>query len=105
MHGRVRRGYLGIAGRDRVLETKIKRFYHLPNTRTVEVVVVEANSPAYRAGLKEGDLLAAVNGEKIEQVDDLHRFLAQWPIGTPVRLRVLRGVEPIELTLVPTEAP
>jgi len=37
-------------------------------------------------------------------VDDLHRFLAEWPIGQPMTLTVIRGTERVDLKVVPAEA-
>ncbi|MEZ5584777.1 MAG: hypothetical protein R3F37_20215 [Candidatus Competibacteraceae bacterium] len=36
--------------------------------------------------------------------DDLHRFLAAWPVGESVKLIVIRGKERLELSVVPGEA-
>jgi len=67
--------------------------HHLDNTHAVEIVSLEPGGPVVGAGLCEGDLIVAVNDRASMSVDDLHGFLAEWPIGKPVRLTVLRGVE------------
>lgn len=104
-HGRVRRGYLGIAGRQRALDPRIRRFYELANESVVEVAMVEPNSPADRAGLRSYDLIATVNQSPVNSVDALHHFLADWPIGEPLTLKIVRGRELIERRVTPTEAP
>ena len=104
-HGRVRRGYLGIAGRTRLLDNRIVRFYNLPSDNAVEAMVVESNGPAHRAGLKEGDFIFAINEHIVKSVDDLHYFLAQWPIGSEAMLKVIRGFDQMRLSIVPTQAP
>ncbi len=104
-HGRVRRGYLGIAGRQRPLDPRIKRYYQWDQESGVEVVVVEKGGPAYRSGLMEGDLIFSINDVQVKSVDDLHRFLADWPVGKPLTLTVIRRIQAIKLELVPTEAP
>jgi len=103
-HGRVRRGYLGIAGQQRPLDRRLARFHDLANEQAVEVVSVEPDAPAGRAGLREGDLIVAFNERAVTSVDDLHRFLAEWPIGRPATLAVVRGREKVELQVTPAEA-
>jgi S1-C subfamily serine protease len=103
-HGRVRRGYLGIAGRDRPLGRRLVRFHNLTHARAVEVVSVETDSPARAAGLREGDLITAADDQPIASVDDLHRFLAAWPPQGPVALTVIRGQRRLMLDVTPMEA-
>ena len=103
--GRVRRAYLGIAGRARPLDSWFVRQYALSNREAVEVMMVEAGGPAHRAGLREGDLIVAVQERSVESVDDLHRFLSEWPIARAAAVTLLRGIERLTLTVVPTEAP
>ncbi len=105
MHGRVRRSYLGIAGRSRLLDRRLTRFHQLPNKSAVEVAVAEPGGPAYRAGLRVNDWIVAVEDKPVEQVDDLHRFLAEWPIARSVTLTVVSGIDLKRVTAVPTEAP
>ena len=104
MHGRVRRGFLGIAGRQRPLARRIVRYHNLNKTRAVEVLTVESGSPAEHAKMKVGDLIVAINGVEVESVDDLHRFLSEWPIGQPVEIDVVRGRIRKGLIAVPDEA-
>ncbi len=103
-YGRVRRGFLGIAGRQRPLNQRLVRLHSLTATNAVEVIVVEAGTPAARAGLLEGDLIVSFNEKPVQSVDDLHHFLSQGTLGSEVVLTVLRGFEKIKLTVVPTES-
>jgi S1-C subfamily serine protease len=103
-HGRVRRGYLGIAAQQRPLNRRLVRFYNLARDYAVEVLSVHSHGPAGQAGMREGDLIVAINGQDVESVDDLHRFLSEWPIGQPMKLTVIRGSERMEMSVVPAEA-
>jgi len=103
-HGRVRRVYLGLAGRDRPLERRRVRALELPAERAFEVVGREPRGPAASADIRLGDLIIGANGTPIDGVDALHRFLARWPAGTPLILQLLRGMQRVEVTLTP-EAP
>jgi len=102
-HGRVKRGYLGIAGRPAPLDKRIARIYNLANKSAVHIEHVEENSPAERAGLKEFDLVVSAHDQVTNNVDDLHHFLAQWPLGKPFELKVVRGYEQLRVEIVPIE--
>ena len=103
-HGRVRRGFLGIAARQRPLDRRVVRFHGLKKNYAVEVSSVESRSPAGQAGMQAGDLVVTINGQDIQSVDDLRRFLSEWPIGLPVEIGILRGRSRKTLTVVPKEA-
>jgi S1-C subfamily serine protease len=102
--GKVRRGYLGIGGAHRPLDRRLVRFHGLATEQAVEIHTVEANGPAARAGLREGDMIVEIESRPVGSVDDLHRFLSDSPIGEPVSLTLLRGKERLKLTVRPTEA-
>jgi S1-C subfamily serine protease len=104
IHGRVRRGFLGIAARQRPMDRRMVRFHGLDINDAVEVLSVESQSPAGLAGLRAGDLIVAINGSDVQSVDDLHRFLSDWPIGRPVEIDVVRGQSRRVLVIVPKEA-
>jgi S1-C subfamily serine protease len=104
IHGRVRRAYLGVAGRTRPIGRKIARYHGLNGDDAVEIISVEPGGPARKAGLHIGDVLVSVNGVRVGSIDDLHRFLSDWPIGEPVRLSILRRTELADLKLIPAEA-
>jgi S1-C subfamily serine protease len=103
-HGRVRRGFLGIAARQRPMDRRIVRFHGLSSNASVEVLSVESDGPAGLAGLRAGDLIVAINGSEVQSVDDLHRFLSDWPIGQPVKIDIVRGQIRRALVVVPKEA-
>jgi S1-C subfamily serine protease len=102
-HGRVRRGFLGLAAQQRQLDRRLIRYHHLQSDYGVEVTSVDHQGPAGRAGIKEGDLIVLVNGQVSASVDDIHRILAEWPIGKPLSVVVIRGQEKIELSVEPAE--
>jgi S1-C subfamily serine protease len=91
--GRVRRGYLGIAGQNVPLLRRVTRFHRLAQSGAVLVINLEADGPATGAGIQEGDLIVAFDGQTIQTLDDLHRALTEARIGTTARLVVLRGAE------------
>jgi S1-C subfamily serine protease len=80
------------------------RYHDLSGDQAVEVLSVDPSSPAGQAGMRMSDLIVSVNGQKVAGVDDLHRFLSEWPISEPVEITVLRGKNKASLTIVPVEA-
>jgi S1-C subfamily serine protease len=103
--GRVKRSWLGIAGQNRPFSRKLRRESGPPREGVVEVVRVEPDGPAARGGLHEGDLVHTLGGRAVGSVDDLHRILTEWPIGSPLAVGVLRDHERLELSVIPGEAP
>jgi S1-C subfamily serine protease len=102
-HGRVRRAYLGLAGRQRPLGRRQMRFHGLSNRSAVEVVSMHPEGPAGKAGVRLGDLIVAMNGQAVESVDALHSLLSEWPPGRTVALTIVRWMEKIELEAVLSE--
>jgi S1-C subfamily serine protease len=104
-HGRVRRAALGVVGHDRRLDRRWVRHFELTADTAVAVVDLAPDGPARQAGLQPGDSIVALDGRPIRGIDDLHRTLAERPLGTPVRLTVLRGTTRLDLAVLPVEAP
>jgi S1-C subfamily serine protease len=71
----------------------------------VLVVEVMKDSPAERAGIREGDFLIAFAGEKVGGIDDLHRLLTEERIGVAAQVELLRGTERKSMSIVPEEKP
>lgn len=102
--GQVRRAYLGLAVQVRPINRRIQRYFDLKTATAVEVVSVEANGPAQRAGLRERDLIVGVNGNGVSTVDDIHRILAGQAAGSRLTLIILRDGERQELEVISGEA-
>ena len=102
--GRIRRSYIGVAGQNVPLHRRVVRFYNLPGETGVLVVSVEKNSPAERAGLREGDLIVAFNGQPIGSVHDLHKILVGEQIDVSASLTIIRHTERLELPILPAES-
>ncbi|MCE8002891.1 S1C family serine protease [Billgrantia ethanolica] len=103
-HGRVKRSYLGIHARDRKLDRRLARLLSLEQETAAEVMTVDAQGPASKAGLKEGDLIVAIDEKVLAGVDDLQRSLAEHKPGIAVRLMFIRRLELRNAILVPVEA-
>jgi S1-C subfamily serine protease len=102
--GRIRRSYIGVSAQTVPVHRRVVRFYDLPKEMGAAVVGVEENSPAKRAGMREGDIIVALEGQPVAGVDDLHRVLTDVRVGVSCSLTVLRWTEKLELKVVPEEA-
>ena len=97
--GRVRRGYIGVAGQDVPLLRRVSRFHKLTQTAGVLVISLETDGPAKAAGLREGDILVSLDSHAVTSLDDVHRWLTEDRIGQRAILGVLRGAERLDLAL------
>jgi len=100
--GRIRRGYLGVAGQNVPLHRALVRTHHLAINTGIFVVSVEQGSPAQKAGLRDGDIIVGLDDHDVASIDALHRLLTDYQPGVRVRLRVLRGTEKLVLYTNPT---
>src|SRR6185503_3171966 len=101
--GRIRRSYIGVAGQTVPIPRAVARANQLAVTSGVFVVSVETNSPAAVAGLRDGDVVLALDGEAVTGIDDLHRLLTADRIGSSAPLTILRSAQRQQLTVVPSE--
>ncbi len=58
------------------------------------ITEVEEDRPAFEAGLKAGDVIVEVDGEKIEDAEDLMEILSEKEGGDEVKLKVIRDGRP-----------
>jgi S1-C subfamily serine protease len=103
--GRVRRGWLGVAGRTRPLAPAQARRLGVAAESAAEVLQIVPGSPADRAGLRAGDWIVSLGDAAVSGIDDLHRVLTEWPPGREAPLGVVRGEERLTLAVLPAEVP
>ncbi len=95
--GSVRRGYLGILSQPVRLPDGER--LGLTQRGGLLVVGVEDGSPAGRGGLIVGDILATLDGQPVEDTDDLLVLLAGDRVGRPVPVKLVRGGELAEVEI------
>ncbi|HLJ60907.1 MAG TPA: trypsin-like peptidase domain-containing protein [bacterium] len=100
-HGRIRRGFLGIATHAVPLPPLLRQ--QLGQRTGLLVFSIEQDGPAARAGVVFGDTIVALGGQPVRRVDDLWGLLGEGQIGTSVPLRVVRAGELRDLPVVPGE--
>jgi len=97
-HGRIRRGYLGIAAQPVRLPSKVQSQFG--QDRGLLVLEVDPGSPADAGGLLLGDTVLAVAGQPVRDLGELFGQLGGDRIGTPLPMRVLRSGHDQQLTIV-----
>lgn len=90
-HGRVPRGYLGLAGRPVRLPARLREA--AGQRAGLLVLSVEEDAPADRAGLSLGDVLLTLDGRPVHDGPSVAALLAGERIGRELPLRWLRGGE------------
>ena len=103
--GRIKRGYIGVAGQNVPLPRHLVRRHTLAVSSGILVLSVEPHSPAQRAGVRPGDVLVGYAGRSVAGIDDLHRLLIEERVGLSAPLIVLRGDENLTLDVVAEESP
>ena len=104
-HGRVRRGWLGVAGMNSPLARRIARHHGLENASGVRVRSVEKDSPASAAGLESGDLIVSYDGLTIGGIDSLQKTLNQQRVGRECELVLIRHTRKVALRITAIERP
>jgi Do/DeqQ family serine protease len=94
--GKVHRGQLGIWVQNITDDTA--KALDLKDTAGVLVSDVNKGSAAERAGLKRGDIITAINGEKIEDSNVFRNKVAGTPPGSEIKLTVSRDGSTQEMT-------
>ncbi len=102
--GRIKRSYIGVEAQTAPLHRRVVRFYDLGSESGVFVMSVDAGSPAQKAGVREGDLIIALDGKPVAGVDDLHRLLTDARVGVSSAITVIRHTDKLELKVIPEES-
>src|SRR4051812_12696733 len=98
-HGRIHRGWLGLACAPARLTRRQVRYFVLGHETAARVVEVQEGSPAADAGLSRGDLIVTIDGQAVADPDAVHRLMSQERIGVAVPFEVLRGYDRVALSV------
>ncbi len=102
-HGRVRRGYIGLAAATAPVPRRIALRLGLAQDSGASITSIEPDSPASESGLSTGDIVLSVDNKTILGVDDLLRALGADVIGRAVAFDVLRRSDPRRFWVGPRE--
>ena len=103
--GRVSRGYLGLGMMPLHLPDRLVSQLHLPAASGMMVLSVEPDGPAGAAGALIGDILVALDGKPVSDLDDIQAALGGERVGQAVRAQVVRGGAALELAITVGERP
>jgi serine protease Do len=93
--GKVHHGYMGIGISDVTPENA--KFFQVENNEGAVVTQVEDGSPAAKAGLKVGDVITELDGQKVSDASQLQIEVGQKEPGSSIKLGVLRDGKTIDV--------
>ena len=96
-NGKVEHGYLGIGMNDVTPDNA--HFFDLKDATGAIVSQVTPDSPASRGGVKTGDVITQLNGQKIVNGSALQVAVTEMAPGTKIALGVIRDGKPVTLDL------
>jgi serine protease Do len=101
--GKVVRGYLGMTITE--VTDQYKNAFNLPEARGALVQAVEAGKPADKAGIQQGDVVVDLDERPINNNRQLIDYISYLPIGTKVKMGIIRGGKHMDLTATTAERP
>jgi serine protease Do len=101
--GKVQRGMIGVTVQQ--VTPDVAKSLGLSTTRGAIVTEVRPETPAERAGVKQGDVILSLDGKAIDSSNSLRTSVARLAPGTAVTLTLLRGGREQDLKVSLGEAP
>ncbi len=95
--GKVTRGFLGILIQS--LTPDLAESFGLDQTQGILIAQVNADSPAAKGGLRQGDVILELQGEPVSDVGAFRNRVSLTPPGTAIRLTILRDGKRQELSV------
>jgi S1-C subfamily serine protease len=102
-HGSLKRGYLGIAGRS--VSVPQKQRGESAQEQGVLVLGVKPGSPADAAGVLVGDIVVALDDDRLTTPEDLLDLLVGDRVSREARLQVIRGQQLVAVPVTIAERP
>lgn len=102
-HGKVTRGWLGVAIQD--VDENLAESFGLEKAEGILVSETQPDSPADKAGIKQGDVLLSLNDVGLKDVADLRNRVALIIPGTEVTLHLIRDSKPLDIEVKIGEQP
>ncbi len=101
--GKVVRAYLGILPQE--ITSDLRKSLDLKETSGVLIAKVEANTPAEKAGLKNGDVITEIEGQKVPNVSKFRLTIANYNVGQDINIKVMRDSKEVTIKAKLEERP
>jgi serine protease DegQ len=98
-YGSVRRGYLGVRSQGVEIPEAAQKVLKREQVTGLLLIGVEKDSPAEAAGLMVGDIIVAIDGQPVQDHDELFASLSGDVIDKPTPVEVLRGGRPQSISV------
>ena len=103
--GHVRRAFIGVSADTVALPRRAALLAQVTSRTAVRLRTAETEGPAAKAGLREGDIVAAIDGRAVGGVDDLVRMLTAERIGSETVFTVVRRTGVSQISVTPAARP
>ncbi len=100
---KVVRGWIGVSIQE--VTSDLAEEFGVKDLKGALVSGVIKGGPAEKAGIKQGDVILQYNGKVVEDTGHLRNMVSQTPIGTTVKVRLLRQKKEIDADVVIAELP
>lgn len=97
-NGTVTRGFMGVSPQP--IDRDIADAFHLDKTEGVLVAEVVKDSPAEKAGIKQGDIIIEYNGRPVKTVGGFRNEISLTSPGTEVKLKINRRGEILTIGVI-----
>lgn len=97
-YGKIEHAYMGVGITDVTPDNA--KFFHLNETTGAVITQVESDAPGAKAGLKVGDVITEVNGQKVSDAGQLQVLIGEHQPGTKVNVQVMRDGKPVSATVI-----
>lgn len=97
-NGHVTRGYLGVSIQQ--LTPSLAQYFHLPSGKGILIAEVSKDSPAEKAGLKQGDVITRINDKPADNLSEFRNYVAMLPPDSKAQLVIMRNGKEEKLTVM-----
>jgi len=97
-HGEVIQPWIGVTVQN--LEKKLVRYLNFPGKTGVLVKAVEKNSPAKKAGIRNGDIIISINNIDVQSFENYHTAMRGFAAGDLLNISIWRNSKNINVKTV-----
>lgn len=97
-YGAIHRGLMGVIVND--LTPDLANSFNVPENSGAVIAMVTPNSPAFKAGLKIGDIITEINGIDITNAAKVRNYVGLQQVGTHLIVNVLRAGKKMTFNII-----